>query len=147
MAFFDIVPQQGIGPVRLEMSREESRVALADYGAPRSFQRSDDEPPSDFYGALGLRVDFDTDGKVAFLEASSVAGNTFLLHNVNVFTTPMDELAEAIEAHTPVDEDDPEYGYTYHFPEWGLTLWRSVLPEDSDDGNGIFAESISLKRS
>ncbi|MBB6049026.1 hypothetical protein [Armatimonas rosea] len=145
MAVFDIVPQKGIGPVRLGMSREESRVALAEYGAPLSYQRSDDEPASDFYGALCLRVDFDTNGKAAFLEASPVVGNPFLLHNVDIFATPMDDLAEAIAAYTPIDEDDPEYGYTYHFPSWGLTLWRSVLPDDSDDGNGTFAESIALR--
>lgn len=127
------------------MTRDESRRALEEYGSPLSIQRSDEEPASDFYRALGLRVDFDAHDKATLLEAAPGKA-TFLLGGADVFVLPMDALAEAIGARTPVDEDDSEYGYTYSFPVWGLALWRSTLPEDSDEGSGVFVESIALRQ-
>ncbi|WP_145176187.1 hypothetical protein [Rubripirellula lacrimiformis] len=52
-----------------------------------------------------------------------------------------------VEKMAPFDPDAPEPGYTYVFPTLQLSLWRSVIPDasqDADDPTGRTFEAVGV---
>jgi hypothetical protein len=64
------------------------------------------------------------------------------LHELNA-----DSAVAHVERVAPLDHDAPEPGYTYVFPTLQLSLWRSVVPDasqDVDDPTGRTFEAVGV---
>lgn len=128
---YDIVPHEGVGPVRLGMAREAAREAMERAGVPLPPEQV--ETSRDLYHRAEFQVSYDDSGMVEYIELGR--GEQFVARylGVDVFTTPADELVALVANAAPYDPDDPELGYTYLFPALDLTLWRPVMPEDCEE--------------
>ena len=116
----------GIGPVRLGMSRPESREAM--------------DPPYDTFEKVAgsgqwvaayldstFQVFFKARGDIVeSVELSSWEHFGVTLDGLSVFQTPADELISQINEHADFDPDDPELDYSCCFP--GLGMWLLAAP-------------------
>jgi hypothetical protein len=130
-----IEPMRGVGPVKLNMSKEQVHAAL---GIPE-FSHGNRE------GFLsGLMVNFSPEGNVEFIELAKSEKYVALLNGIDVHATPALELVELISSRTAFDNADPELGYSYIFKDIQLSLWRSSMPESSSDSEGRYFESVGI---
>ena len=129
---FSVEPLVGIGPVRLGMSRQETRNAL---DVPvLSFKKGPSSaPPVDAFLENTFQVFYDKDNRVEFIELSRGGPFTVLFQGISVFETTADELLEAVSPDADYDKNRPEQGYSFIFPKAELSLWRQSLPEDEED--------------
>jgi len=130
MFTFVVEPKKGIGPIQLGMSKEEVDICMEEYDT----KYYDLQRVKHFFKNT-FEVEYDTEGKVIFIEVSSYVGNeklSFTFMNIDVFETKVDELVEKIDKISPYDRNDWELGYTYHFPELQLCFWRpNILTEQA----------------
>lgn len=70
-----ILPRDGIGPVKLGMSRARVRTELA--MPAQTFFRYGSDIEADYFVALGIQVDYDKDGICNFITALAGAKPTF----------------------------------------------------------------------
>ncbi len=127
---YDVLPHEGIGPVRLGMSRAEAREAMERAGVPPPEQV---ETSRDLYHHAAFQVSYDAFGTVEYIELGRDGPFGVRYLGVDVFTTPADELVALVAERAPYDPDDPELGFTYLFPALDLSLWRPVMPEDCEE--------------
>ncbi|WP_289140465.1 hypothetical protein [uncultured Brevibacillus sp.] len=130
METINVMPKQGIGLIKLGMSKEEVEKCRQEYNA--KFYR--DNPSYEFFDGT-FKVEYDTEGKVNFIELSSVKGEqefTCTVLELDIFETKAEDLVEKIDIVSSYDRNDWELGYSYHFPELGLCFWRPVIFKDSD---------------
>lgn len=132
MITFSVEPLVGVGPVRLGMSRQETRDAI---DAPVvSFEKGPlSASPTDAFLENAFQVFYDKDDRAEFIEVSRNGPFMVLYQGISVFETTADEFLEAVSRDTNYDKDRPEQGYSFVFPEVGLSLWRQSLPEDEED--------------
>lgn len=139
MQVFDIHPTVGVGPIRFGMSRTEVREHL---GAPDGDQDEDREWYLD-----GIAIDFDACGKVAFIEVAESENYRVLLDGECLHELDADSAIFHVEKLAPFDPDVPELGYVYIFPSLQLSLWRTVVPDasqDAEDPTGRTFEAIGV---
>ena len=112
MAAYEVVPHRGVGPVRLGMTRAESRAAMG--AAPRRSRRLRGGAEVDVYHGSAFRVDFDADDRVVFVELSRVEPPVVALYKgADVFALTADEAVALVGRDAPFDPGYPEPGYTY----------------------------------
>src|SRR5215475_917071 len=129
---YEVIPLEGIGPILLGMSRAESRSAMGIQ--PDTFRKGVDSPTlTDAYDNQGFHVYFDDDERVEYIEIFP-SRMSAVYKGVPVFQTKADELVAIITKDSHYDNDDPELGFSYVFPELELSLWRPIIPESEDDG-------------
>jgi hypothetical protein len=130
MEIINVVPKQGIGLIKLGMSKDEVEKSRQEYNA--KFYR--ENRMREFFKGT-FKVEYDTKGKVNFIELSSFKGEqefTCTILGLNIFETKVEELVEKIDIVSSYDRNDWELGYSYHFPELGLCFWRPNIFKDSD---------------
>lgn len=128
---YDVLPHEGIGPVRLGMTRAAAREAMERAGVALTPVQV--ESSRDYYHDAGFQVSYDELGIVEYIELSRGGPFVVRYRGVDVFTTPADEMVALVAETAPYDPDDSEVGYTYLFPALDLSLWRPVMPEDGED--------------
>lgn len=144
MDTFDVVPLVGVTPIKLGMSREESRAAMALPVHPFT-KTPADSTPVDTYADGCLQVFFSSDDYVEFIELSAPINAVY--HGMSVFQTQADDLIAAIGAESPYDPDNPELGYSYIFPDLELSLWRPTMPEEEqsrEDTDGRYFATVGV---
>jgi hypothetical protein len=136
MKTFVITPHQGIGPVRLGMSRAEVRSALRP-ARPTNVNGSDHF----HHSALVAHYDKGTErcNSLSAGRRDELAFRYLSLKGLPVFQTPASEVIKALRKQTPYDAKDPELGYTYTFPKLDLSFWRPVMGKD-----GRFFDTVTL---
>ena len=129
---FDVRPLDGAGPVRLGMTRAESRAAM---GLPvRPYRKGGAESRlTDAYLDSAFQVFFDEADRVEFIELSHGGDVVALFRGARVFDLPAAEMVELVSREAAADEDDPEHGTSYTFPALALSLWRPFEPEEEED--------------
>ncbi|WP_134687566.1 hypothetical protein [Brevibacillus migulae] len=130
MLAFVVEPKKGIGPIHLGMSKEEVDNCLAEYDT----KYYDSFRDKNFFKNT-YKVEYDSEGKVIFIEVSSYEGNgkfSCTIMNMDIFETKVDDLVESIDKISPYDRNDWELGYTYHFPELQLCFWRPNILTEQD---------------
>ncbi|WP_193748020.1 MULTISPECIES: hypothetical protein [Bacillales] len=126
-----VEPKQGIGSIKLGMSRDDIRK----YAEVNNIQLRTRCRASSVESFGDFKVEFDSGDRVIFIELSSYKGDkdiTCLLFDINVFETKAEELAEQIDIISPYDRDDWELGYMYTFHDLGLAFWRPNVFTDED---------------
>ena len=143
---FDVVPHEGIGPVKLGMTRDEVDAALGEPG--NGFT-----PDEQYWRSSAVHVCFDGNGRAEFIEVSAVEALQARLNDVPILEIDAEETLALLTALAPVNPDDRELGYTYEFPDLELAVWRPVLPEEGDaldpfgdpNGRSFATVGISVK--
>jgi hypothetical protein len=146
MTTYEVIPLRGIGPVFLDMSREQVRSAMG--MQPRSFKKSfAGSDLADAYHEGGFQVFYDKEDRVEYIELSSLDSSFIAVYKGGlVFHTKASDLVDLISKDTPFDPDDPELGYGYVFPALELSLWRPIKPESDDDLEGQYFSTIGVGR-
>jgi len=90
---------------------------------------------------------------VEYKELSADESVTAKYKGQNVFETKAQDLVNFISQKAPYDlddrvwsYDDPEFGFSYFFPNLELALWRPVKPEAEDDPEGQCFSMIGIGR-
>lgn len=145
MDTYEVVPLQGVGAIRLGMTREETRSIMA---SPfQSRQRRFDPAAIDAYLEACFQIFFDDKDKVDYIELSRRGTFTALYKDASVFQTKVDNMVALVLQDAEVDKSDREYGYSYIFPALELSLWRAVMPEPQDDPadlEGVYFDTIGI---
>ena len=118
---FDIRPHEGVGPLRLGMTREE--VAKVMSRDPKALPCQTEGDTEAYYDS-GLSIQYDPGGNVEFIE---VSGNSWMdpdYEGVDLFRTPAEEVVEHICQFDAPDPDVGSENTDYLFPKLILTLWR-----------------------
>ncbi len=139
-----IEPGLGVGPVRLGMTPDEVLGAMDQ--KPDSFSKSDDSRhETDAFHQSCFQVFYDGDvPEVVYIELSSGVDFDAFYAGTDVFKTPANDLVSLISQTTPLDENDPELGYSFTFPNLELSLWRPVMPDSEDDPEGRFFSTVGI---
>ncbi len=143
---YEVLPHVGIGPVRLGISREESRSVMGE--EPETFKKLvDDDTDTDAYHNSSFQVFFDRNNTVEYIEVSRGEPLDVTYKGTNVFETKANDLVQMISSDAAFDPDDPELGYSYRFPQLELALWRPIVPEDDDqDSQHHYFSTIGVGR-
>ncbi|HEX5871421.1 MAG TPA: hypothetical protein VFY65_13430, partial [Longimicrobium sp.] len=102
---YDIVPHEGVGPVRLGMTRGEAREAMERAGVPLLPVHG--ETTRDACQDAGFQVSYDESGIVEYIELGRGGPFVARYQGVSVFTTPADEMVSLVAKTAPFDPDDP----------------------------------------
>ncbi|MGR5150108.1 hypothetical protein ACQKP8_26630 [Photobacterium alginatilyticum] len=135
MKVFEIICLRSIGPVQLEMTVGEVKEILG-------------EP--DFVNGkrqcflTGIMVNFDNDGKVEFIEVAPSELYSIVFNGMDVHRTLASKVIEQVLSKDSYDHEDPEFGYGYVFKGLQLSFWRPVMPEDANDSEGQYFESVAV---
>ena len=129
---FDVEPLRGVGPVRLGMTRDESRAAM---GLPfESFQKSPgDAALTDAYLDSSFQVFFDREDRVDFIELSAGPDCVALYRGTPVLELPAEEAVALLARDAAPDLSEPEDETSVVFPALELSLWRPFAPDDEGD--------------
>lgn len=130
---YEVVPFRGVGPVRLGMSRAESRAAMGQQ--PDEFRKGPkDGPLVDAYHASSFQVFFDATDRVEFIELSRSQDIEARYEDVPVLALPAAEAIAFMASKAAFNEDDPELGFSYEFPSLELAIWRPDEDEETPEG-------------
>lgn len=77
----------------------------------------------------GFAVDFDSNGKVEFLEFAASERFRVMFHHQCMHQFAADDAVAFLSQYSDYDANDPELGYTYMFPKLQLSLWRPTTEE------------------
>jgi hypothetical protein len=82
-----------------------------------------------------VQCEYDADGKVSHIHISNSLKDYYycLFRGIDVFNTKAGKLVEILDKISPFDRnDDASLGYSYTFPQLGLSLWRGNVLNDED---------------
>ena len=139
MKTFHVVPHVGVEPVRLGMTRDESRAAMGAQSLPSALRSE-----KDLYYDNAFQVFFDSEDRVEYIELSKNSIFTAFYKGINVHETEGDALVDIVEKDADFDENNPELGYSFIFPTLELSVWRPTVPEDENDEEGRFFSTIGI---
>lgn len=133
---FLLDPLNGVGPVRLGMSRETVRAVC---GPPTvTFHKTPNSRyPTDAWFENDFQVFYEGDEPtVSFIELCNGHNLEAVLFGLPLFATSVPALIAEIRRRAKLDETDPELGYSYTFPTLELAFWR---PDNDDEETPYFA--------
>lgn len=124
-----IEPGHSIGSIQLGMNKLAVEKVIQDYAA-----RYHCVNHMDNYFESAFRIEYDLEEKVKFIEIPWTLKEVFTCtcRDIDVFNTKAAELVKKLDKISPYDRKHQELGYTYVFPQWGLSLWRSRKFEEDD---------------
>lgn len=134
----DIIIESGaIGMIRLGMSRDDVEACIQVYA--RKYHK---EYHIRNYFKSAFKIEYDTNETVDFIEISSSLKEEFncLFYNIDVFNTKADDLVNLIDRISAYDRNHSELGYTYFFPDLGLSLWRPIVLKEENLEEDWFKE-------
>ena len=139
MKIYEVVPLEGIGEVKLGMTRSEVRQIMGaepETSGPRN--------QVDNYYKGGFQVFYSKEDKVEFVELLRDSGFGAEAKGINVFEKSAQEVLDVICVHSDFNQDDLEVGYSYVFPDIELSLWRPHIPENEDDPEGKCFSTVGI---
>ncbi|WP_282110341.1 hypothetical protein [Shewanella algicola] len=132
---FEIEPHIGVGPIKFGMNRQEVEAC---FGKPEF--DSDDR-----VGFMsGFLVDFDSNGKVEFIELANSRKFDVIYRGVNLHSIKSDDVVTFLEKYDAYDKSDAEVGHSYIFKILQLSLWRRTVPADDNDADGQHFDSVGI---
>ncbi len=132
MKIFQIEPHLGIrGGIRFGMTRQEVRVLMAPATA-QSFSRGHTSVDG-FYGAT-LQVNYDSDGRVEFIEFASSDARV-MLHDLDLLKSDASLVIGHLKANHEMNE--AESGSSITFPSLELGFWRPDLENPKFESVGF----------
>lgn len=122
---WEIVEGEGIGPVRLGMTKRAVRGVL---GEPNMTERAGKiggvkTPAVDRFLGSAVQVEY-VDQRVSFVGVHRGPEVDVVLRGVHVFDVLFRELAPWLASQVGVDPTDDDFPTAWVFPESALSLWR-----------------------
>lgn len=113
--------------IDLEASREDVLAALGEAGCV--------EGNSYYFADNDLRVDFDDDGRVEFIEVLGGSEGSIepQIYGINPFTTDADEVYSLLKEKNVKGICDEECGYAYSFVKICVGVYREAIPDDLEE--------------
>lgn len=144
MTIFDVIPGEGVGPVRLGMTLAEARAAMPE-GRESFMKGAEAVHQTDSWFDSGFQVFYKGQpALVHFIELSRDCGFEARCFGVPIFATPADEVVNRLSDRAALDIDDPELGCSYVFPSLELAVWRPFMPETDDDEEARYFSTIGV---
>lgn len=138
----NVKPLESAIGVTLTSTKDEVRNKL---GQPSHVIGSTDH----FQNTLPMfSVDYDSNDSVEYISISNPNSDmvkvSFMDHSV--FEVDANTLIEIIENETNYrfDRNDPELEYSFIFHDLELSFWRPTIPENEDDEDGKYFETIGI---
>ncbi|CAM4256414.1 hypothetical protein [Paenibacillus tarimensis] len=131
MSKIDIVPFEGIGPVKLRMSKKDAEYTLTKNISGRSLN------------SIFTRIEYDGDDKIAFIEVTNPYHKdiVFLYKGLDVFNLKAEEVIKEISKENDYVRDaEAESGHSFLFKETQLSFWRSHILTEGDLKSDWFKE-------
>lgn len=113
MQVFQIEPLVGVGPVRFGMTRDEVEAHVG-RGREVNIARHL------HFGALF--VNYDKEGHVEFIEAAESKEFVVTFHGADLHALAAEDAVRFVSRWAPYNPSDPEFGYTFLFPDLELSL-------------------------
>lgn len=135
MRVFEITPHEGVGPIKLGMSRAD---VVACFGTPEHLSASR------VWYHSGFAIDFDENQQVEFIELATSGEFKAIYKNLNLHEIPADQAVEAILQDDVYDKNDPELGHSYIFKSLQLSLWRETIAESEFDEDGKYFQAVGV---
>jgi hypothetical protein len=135
-----IVPHEGVGPVRLGMTRSEVMVALK--AVPGALNRHESRGTLDYFFESALQVEYGVDGRAHFIGASfhPGCGCSYSLLGLDPWSLSAEELFELLARE---DGGQHDFDASEHlFPNIIVTLWDADSQYDHAGGRRrvVFAQ-------
>lgn len=140
MTEFVIVPHQGVGPIRLGMSRSEVHEQ---FDEPEFVIR--DCTREVFFG--GFMVDFDRHDTVEFIELAKSDKFRGVFEGKCLHDIPADEAVAFVSQFSSRDVAVRERSHSYLFLDLQLSLWRGTVADadqPEEDLDGRYFEAIGV---
>ena len=134
MNVYELIPLEGVGPIKLGSSKEQVQYVL---GKPESCHGR-----TEYYCVSSGQVTYSAAGRVEFIELASDV--VVLWNGLDIFSTPVQELIEAIAQFSPQALEEDEPGYMFTFPEAEVSFWRETQPNEGDPEDGMYFESVGI---
>lgn len=146
MPDYIVEPFVGVGPVRLGMSRDEVCGAMRQ--PPRQLRKgAPSGPVIDAFHQCAFQVFYTGEqATVEFIELSRDGDFRAFYRELDVFSTPADEVVAFISRDARYDEAAREFPYSYIFRGLQLSLWRPVVPESNMENQGRYFSTIGVGR-
>jgi len=128
----EIIPLNGVGPIKFGMSSEEIQTAMK-YSCGEAYNHSRSGDTDYFFGSA-LEVSYDDEGKAEFIGSQyyTGCGCDFIIYGLDPFDTDAKTLFEHIASKQPgTHKFDPD---EYIFRENIITLWESEEQYDYKGG-------------
>jgi hypothetical protein len=144
MPDYTVQPFVGVGPVRLDMTRDEVRRAMPEPSKPfRKGPTSRHE--TDAFHQNAFQVFYAGEPPTAeYIELSRGSVVRAFYRDLDVFATPADEVVAYISRDAAFDQTDREIPYSYIFRDLQLSLWRPTIPESDTDPDGRYFSTIGI---
>lgn len=135
MKHYEIVPNVGVGPIKLGMQRAEVEKI---FGAP------DYEHDSRVSYFSGFMIDYNDSNNVEFIELANSEHFTASYEGKDLHRIPANEAVEFVSKFDSFDKNEPELGHSYIFKKLQLSLWRGTMPENENDEDGKYFEAVGI---
>lgn len=139
MKVFEVEPLEGIGEIKLGMDRKVVRDLMDSVPATTGSRNQVES-----YHAGGFQVFYGIEDKVEFIELLRGSGISAHTRGIDVFATPAQQVLSQIASFSEYNQDDPEVGYSYVFPDLELSLWRPNIPETEEEEDGKYFSTIGI---
>jgi hypothetical protein len=144
MPDYTVQPFIGVGPVRLGMSRDEARRVMPEPAKPFRKGRTP-RYETDAFHQSAFQVFYGGDQPtVEYIELSRGSVIRALYRDLDVFSTPADEVVAFVSRDAAFDQTHRELPYSYIFRDLQLSLWRPTIPESDTDTDGRFFSTIGV---
>lgn len=145
MGNLSIEPKKGIGKLQLGMTKSEVEECLKYYTDEYEITREQNPERYHMKGAIkaSFQTEYDSEGKVNFIQVSSAIKDVLncVFQDIDVFNTKAEELVKKIEMTSKYDRND-DGGWTYEYPELGLSFWRPNILREADLEKDWFKEML-----
>lgn len=135
MQKFQITPNVGVGPIKLGMAKEE---VCSIFGKPEFVNQER------ICFLSGFMVHFDENGFVEFIELARSNQFVATFEGLDLHAALAKDVIELVTKYDDFDKEDPEPGHSFIFQKLQLSLWRSVVPEDSEGTDGQYFEAVGI---
>jgi hypothetical protein len=133
MRRFDVQPGEGIGPLRIGMTRAEASQATTDVGLSTVQVRRWARKPEVLVVAGQLQAYFDVADRIEEIEVAIAAPDSIRLGGLDFAAAP-ETVTAALDRLAQADRTDPEYPASSCYPTIGLCVWKDAKPGNWLDG-------------
>ncbi|MCG7586873.1 hypothetical protein [Photobacterium sp. OFAV2-7] len=133
MGEVEIIPLCGAGKIQLGMSKGEIREAIGSTpdNIPSHTNSGIEFQECDYFLENAIQVSYSKDtGLVDWIGFNDNIPLKLLFHGNDLFSLEVNEVLAHIKKYGKLDENDPEIGYSYRFPELGISFWRESITEE-----------------
>lgn len=143
---FHVIPLHSFDQIDFGWSREK---VLNTLGPPDSVLG---KPEWYFYKGVDFSLYYGDKDFVEYIEIANPKNQSKSIvltidnFRIDIFNTPASSLIDSIEKSTAEkhDIDCSEVPYSFVFLKYELSLWRPTIPENPDDEDGKYFESLGI---